>query len=88
MRRLPTDASRRPAMASGVYRLRQGAPPEFLRQGAYLADLAGENEALVLAREPDEPVHDAKEFARVFVRGTGGESQPGLREAVGALRRA
>ena len=88
VRRLPTDAAQRPPMLSGVYRLRDGGPPVFRREGAQLTDLAADDEALVLVREPQEPVHGAKEFARVLVRGSRGESHPGLREAVAALRGA
>ena len=88
VRRLPTDPARRPALLSGVYRLGDGGPPVFLREGAHLTDLAADDEALVLVREPQEPVHGAKEFARVLVRGSRGESHPGLRETVAALRGA
>ena len=73
-------------MRSGVYRLRPGADPEFLRDGLYLTDLAAPGEALVVTRDPTEPVSAAREFARVLFRSSGGEAEPGLSELVAALR--
>jgi hypothetical protein len=84
--RLESDPTPRPDMTSGVYRLRPGQAPEFLRSGAWLSDLLSEDEALLLLREPAEPVTPAKEFARVYLRGSVAELTPGLGEMVRAVR--
>jgi hypothetical protein len=84
--RLETDPPARPLMPSGVYLLRAGEPPVFLRPGAWLSDVLSDDEALLLAREPREPVTPAREFARVYVRGSAGELTPGVADLVGTLR--
>ncbi|MEA2646652.1 MAG: hypothetical protein QOE92_1735 [Chloroflexota bacterium] len=86
VRRLPGDPDRRPDLASGVYRVAPGAPPEFLRPAAYLADVAAPDEALLLVRAPGEAVTDGKEMARVMFQGPAGEGQPGLQELVRTVR--
>jgi hypothetical protein len=86
VRRLPGDPGARPEMATGVYSVAAGRAPVFLREGVYVDDLAGEDEALILARDATEPVSPGKEYARIFVRGPGAENHPGVREAVTALR--
>jgi hypothetical protein len=84
--RLEGDPQPRPAMRSGVYGIAARQPPRFLRPGAWLRDLAGNEEALLLIREPDEPVSPAKEFARVYMFGAEAERTAGLRELVAAVR--
>jgi hypothetical protein len=70
---------------SGIYRLRDAGAPEFLRQGAVLEDVAGDNEALLLTRATGEPLSPGKEFARVVMRGRAAAT-PGARHAVMSLR--
>ena len=84
--RLESDPSPRPQMVSGVYLLRDGETPTFLRPGAWLRDLHSDDEALLLVREPTEPVTPAKEFARVYLRGSAADLPPGLAELVSAVR--
>ena len=84
--RLPGDASPRPDVRSGVYRLLPGHDPEWLREGCWLEDVAAEDEALVLVREAAEPVTAGKEFARIYTRSGHGDAHPGIREAVALLR--
>jgi hypothetical protein len=83
---LESDPSARPQMVSGVYLLRDGETPAFLRPAAWLSDLHSEDEALLLVREPTEPVTPAREFARVYLRGSAAELTPGLAELVSAVR--
>ena len=93
-RRLPGD---RPSAsegdpASGPSCLRRlppaagGGAPVFLRAGAWLSDVLSDDEALLLVREPKEPVTPAKEFARVYLRGSTAELTPGLTELVSTPR--
>jgi predicted ATP-grasp superfamily ATP-dependent carboligase len=84
--RLGDDPEPRPATASGVYRLASHKAPQFLRPGAWLSDLAADDEVLLLIREDGEPVTVGKEYARVYMRGAGAEHTPGLRELVDSLR--
>jgi len=70
---------------SGIYRLRAAGAPEFLRQGAVLEDVAGDDEALLLTRAAGEPLSPGKEFARVVMRGRAAAT-PGARHAVMSLR--
>jgi hypothetical protein len=86
VRRLPGDPPVRPAMPSGVYRVATARPPEFLRDGLYLDDMAAADEALVFTRDQSESVSDGREFARIFVRGPAGEEHAGMSEVVAALR--
>ena len=86
VRGLHGEAGPRPQMRSGVYRIAAGGPPAFLRDAAYLSEVAAAGEALVLVREPGEAVTDGKEFARVWFQDSAGETHPGLRELVSALR--
>jgi hypothetical protein len=85
--RLDHDSEPRPAIQSGVYRLAPQGIPHFLRPGAWLSDLAADDEALLLVRDADEPVTPRKEYARVYTRGAQAERTPGLRELVTAVRR-
>jgi biotin carboxylase len=74
------------SLASGVYRLGEG-DPEYLRPGAWLTDLSvAGDEALVLVRDPGEPVSQGKEFARIYMHGAEAERTPGLRQLVAKLR--
>jgi hypothetical protein len=84
--RLNGDADPYPAIPSGVYRLTAQQAPRFMRPGAWLGDLAEADEALLLTRDPGEPVTPGKEYARVYMRGGEAEDAPGLRELVTALR--
>lgn len=84
--RLDSDARPRRAMSSGVYRIVGGREPELRRPGVWLSDIEAADEALLLVREPGEPVTAGKEFARVYLRGAAAEDTPGLRELVDALR--
>jgi hypothetical protein len=84
--RLESDPAPRPFMPSGVYLLRGGETPVFLRPGAWLSDVLSDDEALLLVREPKEPVTAGKEFARVYLRGSAAEHTPGLPDLVSAIR--
>jgi hypothetical protein len=86
VRRLPDDPKSRPDMTTGVYALAAGRPPVFLREAVYLDELAADDQALILTRAGEEPVSPGKEYARILVRGVAAENQPGVREAVAALR--
>jgi glutathione synthase/RimK-type ligase-like ATP-grasp enzyme len=86
VRRLPGDGASRPDMKSGVYRLAAGREPELLRPAVYVHELEADDEALILVRDASEPVSPGKEFARIFVRGAAAENQPGVSEAVEAMR--
>jgi hypothetical protein len=44
------------------------------------------DEALVLVRDPGEPVSQGKEFARIYMHGAEAERTPGLRQLVSKLR--
>jgi hypothetical protein len=86
LHRLESDPAPRPFMPSGVYLLREAAAPVFLRSGAWLGDVLSDDEALLLVREPKEPVTVAREFGRVYLRGSAAELTPGLTEMVSAVR--
>jgi hypothetical protein len=80
------DPPRGSNLASGVYRLAPGEAPVRLRDGAWLSDLAAPGEALLLARQLDQPVSPRRELARVYLRSSLAERHPGLRELVDAVR--
>ena len=84
--RLDSDVPGRRLTESGVYRVAAGSEPARLRDGAVLADVAAEDEALVLTREEGEPISPEREFARIYLRNRAGETTPGVRELVAALR--
>jgi hypothetical protein len=75
-------------LAAGVYRIGAGGPPRYLRPGCWLSDLEAHDEALLLPRAAGEPRTAGMEFARVYMKNSSGENQPGLRELVTQMRAA
>ena len=66
--------------------MRPGSAPSYLREGAWWKDLAAPDEALLLVRDPGEPVSAGREFARILLPTNRAEHTPGVHEAVRLLR--